>query len=161
MNSGKSPKPTLRSEIQAVKQEIDTLRQSVQLLMEEMEYFRHTIEELRREMYTAGPKEPPKRDSVDKLCRAYLDTISTVSIVDKVFVTEFEDTATLWTIVETPPPQDSSEAAQYVEHYNILDILQQNLPVDFHIIQAGDLAGEAGKAIPPEARLLWERQASE
>ena len=158
MASGNESAPNFLNDMKEIREDIQGLKQSIDFIIHELAHQRESIESLQREQYSRAPAEIPKRDSVDKLSQAYLGTVSTIAIVQKVFITESGDTATFWTVIDNPPDNNSSEQQTYEEQVNTLHILKENLPIDFHIISETELTSkECDEPIPPKAKLIWQR----
>ena len=164
MTSSDSPQAEFRDELARMKHEIDALCNSVELLKEELSFCRDTIAEMRKESseglsgeLTSAEQAKPR--ALKGLCNNYLEIVSTIDIVRQVFLAEAEDTATIWTIVDAPPPEDSPHASLYNEQLKTLSILRDNLPLEFYLLNESELpeGKQTEGIIPSHAKLIWER----
>ncbi|MBA7677048.1 hypothetical protein ES703_85296 [subsurface metagenome] len=149
----------VHDEIAKMRSEIDTLRNSVELIKQELSLCKETIDELSREGSGRPPVKQDELDPIDRLCKTYLDTVSSMDIVRQVFLVKAGETATIWTVVDAPPSEDPLRTPIYDEQVNLLNILKGNLPIDFYILNVLELTGneQPGGVIPADAKLIWER----
>ena len=98
-------------------------------------------------------------DTIFKLCTAYIEAIRSMDIVVKVMVTEAEDVTTCWTIIDAPPFEDSLREPIYAAQVNILSSLEDEISVDFHVLNIAELSepAELNNIIPPNAGIVWQR----
>ena len=158
MASGNESTPNILNDIKEIRDDIQGLKQSMDFIIHELANHKDSIESLRQEMYGRSPVESPVRDSIDKLSQAYLGTVSTIDIVQRVFIAESGDTATFWTVIDTPPDENSLGKQTYDEQVNTLHILKGNLPIDFHIVNEAELTSkEHDELVPSKAKLIWQR----
>ena len=149
----------VHDEIAKMKSEIDTLRNSVELIKQELSMCKDAITELSKKVYMRPPVEQAELDPVDRLCKTYVDTVSTMNIARQVFLVKSGDIATIWTIIDAPPLEDPLSKTKYDEQVSTLNILKANLPIDFYILNVLELTGseQPGGVIPADAKLIWER----
>ncbi len=164
MTSSDSPQSEFRDELARMKHEINALCNSVEVLKKELSLCRDSIAEMRKEPsgglsdeLISAEQAVPR--ALKGLCNNYLEIVSTIDIARQVFLAEDAGTATIWTILDDPPAEDSSHAPLYNEQLKTLSILRDNLPVEFCLLNASELleGKQTEDIIPSHARLIWER----
>ncbi len=157
MKSSDSPQFDPRDEITKVRQEIETVRNSVEFLAKELSSCKEMIAGLQQGGYGGPSGEQAEARSIDKLCNNYVSIVETVGIARQVFLVEDDNVAALWTIIEAP--SEDSLRASYDEEVALLKTLEQNMPVDFYVLDTSELSeGETVESIMPSgAKLVWER----
>lgn len=96
---------------------------------------------------------------VDSLCREYIDKVSAIEVVREILVVKGEKVTTVWTIINTPPFEDSVREPIYTAQLQILRSLEQVIPIDFYILNESELPSDEklSDVIPSNARSIWRR----
>jgi len=150
------PQIEFGDEITEMRREIDTLRYRTESVEQELSSCKQTIDELRKEVYG---RPSTKLASVGELCEAYVEIVSGINIVRQVFLCETNNIATIWTIIDATPFEDSLRTPIYDAQVKILSTLKENIPLDFYVLNVSELSeGEELKGIiPSNAKLVWEQ----
>ncbi len=156
MKPNDSPQFELSDEIAKIRLDLGDLRNTTNLILKELSLCREAIAKLHREVSGRPSPKETRVSPIEQLCKTYLDVVSNMKIIHKVFCITAGNTATFWTIVDTPPPEDSPSIPQYNEQLNTLLILKENMPVDFYILDVSELSEEKQQEepIPTEAELI-------
>lgn len=156
-SSAKVPStPELAIEVAELRRELGALRSSLDSLTQVLGSLKESGAGLFRDKFSESSAPPivtEKADVMDKLCQAFVDTVSTVDIAEQVFSGKADDSVKLWTIVGKAPSKKTA-LATYNDQMDRILILQQNMPVDIEILTHAE--AEAG-AVPKDAVCLWQR----
>lgn len=150
------PQTEFLDEITEMRREIDTLRYRTESVKQELSSCKQTIDELCKEVYG---RASTKLASVGELCKAYVEIVSGINIVRQVFLSETNNIATIWTIIDATPFEDSLRTPIYDAQVKILSTLKEDIPLDFYVVNVSELSeGEELEGITPSnAKLVWER----
>jgi hypothetical protein len=95
-------------------------------------------------------------ERAEKWCNTYVDLIQDINMVREVRLGETGQVATIWTIIDDPPAEDSPLKPTYDENLHTLEILKYNMPVELHILSVSEVAGEK-QTQQPDTKLVWQR----
>ena len=156
MKQSDSPRIKLSDEVAKMRQEIDALRQAVESMEKELLICKEAI--LHQESRGIPFVEETKKDPFEELCNFCLEIVSPVEIVRQIFVAGVREAATFWAIIDTPPSEDSHRKT-YDDQLDTLRILKYNVPFNFEVLDVAELPEKqkTEDAIPPDAKLIWER----
>lgn len=154
---GDLPATEFRDDVTELRQEIDTLRMTVHSLTQELAFSKRRIDELSEKVDKIYP--PVETNTIAEACKAYVKMVSGIDIVQKVFLIETMDVATIWTIIDAPPFEDSLRAPIYDAQLHILGMFRDHVPLDFNVLNVSELSEnqEPNNIIPVNAKLVWER----
>jgi FtsZ-binding cell division protein ZapB len=144
-------------EITELRQEIDSLSVTVNSLTQELASSRKRTDELSKKVDEIHSRV--ETNTVAKLCQAYVKIVSNIDMAKKVLVAETMDVATIWTIIDAPPFEDSLRTPIYDAQLRILSTLKEHVPLDFNVLNVSELPKkqEPNDIIPANAKLVWER----
>lgn len=96
---------------------------------------------------------------IDKLCSEYVDKVSNIKVVREILVVEEEEATTIWTIIKSPPFEDSLREPIYAAQSQVLRSLGQDITLDFYVLNESELPSDEklSEIIPSNARLIWQR----
>ncbi len=119
-------------------------------------YTRKSLDELTstlRELWSVTPTD------IDKLCKQYTDKVSHIKAVNEVLVVEEEQITTIWTIINSPPFEDSLREPIYEAQSHILRSLRQDIPLDFYVLNEAELTPDQklSDIIPANSIRIWRR----
>lgn len=151
------PQVQVRDEISDIRQGIVTLRNDMEAMKQELSSYKQAINELR--ITKVDKIDVTKLTSVRDLCKSYVDLIGNIDLVIQVFLVESEDVATIWTIIDAPPFEDSRREPIYEAQVKILSIQKGNKPLDFHILNISELSEDVKieSIIPSTGKPVWKR----
>lgn len=154
---GDLPATEFRDDVTELRQEIDTLRMTVHSLTQELAFSKRRIDELSEKVDKIYP--PVETNTVAKLCEAYLKIVSSIDMAKKVLVAETMDVATIWTIIDAPPFEDSLRTPICDAQLRILSMLKEQISLDFNVLNVSELSEnqQPDDIIPVNAKLIWER----
>ena len=105
--------------------------------------------------------KPEKRATagVKAAIKEYVDKVTTLPQVKEVLVARDEEGATIWTVIEAPPFEFSSEEPIYEAELEVLRDSPDDVLLDVRVLNVAELPGREGVAefIPAQARLVWRR----
>jgi len=153
------PQAEFRDEVADMKREIDTLRIRIVTMNQELISCKQTIDKLCKTVYESPPKEKTRSTRVDKLCKDYVDIISSIDIVRQILLVEDKDITTIWTIIDAVPFDSSLRTPIYDAQGKIFSVLEEDIALDFYVLNLSELPEkqELESIIPPSAKLVWER----
>ena len=155
MKPSDSAQSEFRSELTKVWREIAGLRESVESLRRELASFIETLGILPGISSASYPVEPTL-ERIESQCNSYVDLISDIAIVCEVLLTQTEQAATIWTIVDDPPAEDSPDKSAYDDERHTLAILEHNMPLNLKILSVSELS-RAEHLQTPDVKLIWHR----
>ena len=156
MNQGDTPRSEIGSELARMWHEIAGLRESVESLRRELAALGQTMGVLPA-VPSAGYPVESAQERLEAQCNSYVDLISDIGIIREVLLSQSEQRATIWTIIDNPPAEDSPERPSYDDQRHTLAILEQNMPLDLQIVSVSEMA-EAEQ--PGEMKLMWRRESA-
>lgn len=151
------PRTEFYDDITELRGEIDSLRAAVNSLTQELASSRKRIDELSKKVDVVCSRT--KTNTVAKLCEAYLKIVSSIDMAKKVLVAETMDVATIWTIIDAPPFEDSLRTPICDAQLRILSMLKEQISLDFNVLNVSELSEnqQPDDIIPVNAKLIWER----
>ena len=146
-----------RGEVAELRQELGALRVAVDAVKQESESLRRKIKKISEEV--SGICSPVQMRTIASLCQAYIEMVSSINIVQRVWLVEAPDVTTIWTIIDAPPFEDLLRTPIYDAQLQILRMMKAPVPLDFDILNIRELPKnqKLDDIIPASARLLWER----
>ncbi len=153
------PKHEFKDDISELRQEVDTLKLEVKSLAQRLESSNLEIVELSKKISKENSIRQATTASLDKLCNAYVEMVSKVEIVKKIFVVETQNGLVCWTIIDTEPFDSALCEPIYDAQVNIYQEMKENLALDFHVLNLSELHDrkELESILPPSAKLVWQR----
>jgi len=153
------PQTEFIDEITEMRREIDILRYRAKSVEQELASCKQTIDEMSKVVYEGLTIKQTKLATIADLCKAYVDLVSTINIVRQVLIVTTNHIATIWTIIDAPPFQDSLRTPIYDAQVKILSTLKENIPLDFYVLNVAELSEDEKleDIIPSNAKLVWER----
>lgn len=97
--------------------------------------------------------------NVDVVCTQYIEKVSSIEAAREILVVQAEKVTTLWTIIKSPPFEDSVREPIYAAQLQILRSLKRPIPIDFRILNETELPSDQdlSNAIPSNATSIWRR----
>ena len=131
-------------EMTQLKSEIQDLRSRVNSLEEEVSHWKATT---------------PRSANIQGLCKAFVKIISDVDIVQQVYLSETENLATIWAVIDAPPFEDNLRKPVYEAELEILRMSEDDVRLDFDILNIQELPKprKLANIIPMNAKLAWRR----
>ena len=85
--------------------------------------------------------------------------VNTIEIVKQILIVEDEEGFTILTLIEAEPFDDSQRKPIYQAQINILRQMEEDIPVDFHILNVSEHLNleELRDVIPSNAKIFWQR----
>ena len=153
------PPTALIDEFTNMKLVLGTLRREVNTLKQESSISKKTMAELSKKVQEIRSVILPTIPNLDELTNAYIQIVSSINIVHKVLVVETTEAATIWTIIDAPPFEDSYRDLVYDAQIEIFNMTKEDIPLDFYILNVSELVNkqELDKIIPSNSKLVWER----
>lgn len=153
------PPAEFRDEVADMKREIDTLRIGMATMNRELSSYKQTIDKLCKTVYESPSKEQTKSTRVDKLCKDYLDMVSSIDVVRQILLVEDKDITTIWTIIDAAPFESSLRTPIYNAQVKIYSEMEDDIALDFHVLNLSEFQEkqELKSIIPPSAKFIWER----
>lgn len=153
------PPAEFRDEVADMKREIDTLRIGMATMNRELSSYKQTIDKLCKTVYESPSKEQTKSTRVDKLCKDYVDIVSSIDVVRQILLVEDKDITTIWTIIDAAPFESSLRTPIYDAQVKIFSVLEEDIALDFYVLNISELPEkqELESIIPPSAKLVWKQ----
>lgn len=97
---------------------------------------------------------------IDRAYSDYIDKVKNIKVVREVLLVETDDVSTLWTIIESPPFDDTIREPIYNAQLHILRSIKGNTSIDFYVLNLLELPENEEKSsfIPAHAKLIWKRE---
>jgi hypothetical protein len=153
------PAPQFKDDIAELHQEVDTLKLMVKSLTKTLESSNKTIGELSKEIWQRQTIRQRAEASLYKLCNAYVEMVSKIEIVKKIYVVETSNGLLCWTIIDTEPFNSTLCEPIYDAQVKIYKEMKEDLALDFHVLNLSELHDrkELESILPPSAKLVWQR----
>ncbi len=155
----KFPTPEFRDDISELRHEVDTLKLEVKSLTKRLESSNRTIDELSKEIRQKHTIRQTGETSLDWLCNAYIEMVSKIETVKKIFVVETNNGLLCWTIIDAEPFDSTLREPIYDAQVKIYKEMKEDLALDFHVLNLSELQDkqELESVLPPGAKLVWQR----
>jgi hypothetical protein len=144
-------------EITQIWTEIKTLHQSLDSIRQELAFVKDAINDSSQTLFNNQNEESISMPNAEDHSHAYAQEVSTIDIVLKVILTQYEGNSIIWTIIEDPPPADSPQKPTYDDQLDTLEILKYNMPLNLDILNTAK-ARRRKQLHGPDAKIIWERQ---
>ena len=153
------PKREFRDDISELRQEVDTLKLMVKSLTKTIESSNKTIDELSKEIHQEYSVCQTFSTSLDSLCNAYVEIVSKIEIVKKIYVVDNSNCLLCWTIIDAEPFDSELRAPIYDAQVKIYQEMKEDMALDFHVLNLSELHDrqELESILPPSAKLVWQR----
>ena len=153
------PKREFRDDISELRQEVDTLKLTVKSLTKTIESSNKTIDELSRKIHQEHSVRQMVSTSLDSLCNAYVEIVSKIEIVKKIYVVDTSNGLFCWTIIDAEPFDSKLRAPIYDAQVKIYQEMKEDIALDFHVLNLSELHDrqELESILPPSAKLVWQR----
>lgn len=153
------PKPEFLDDISELRQEVDTLKLEVKSLAKRLESSNLEIAQLSKKIIKENAIRQATTVSLDKLCNAYVEMVSKIDIVKKIFVVETQNGLVCWTIIDTEPFDSTLLEPIYDAQVKIYRQMESTSALDFHVLNLSELhdSKELESVLPPSAELVWQR----
>jgi len=155
----KYPKHEFRDDISELRQEVDTLKLEVKSLTKRLESYNLEIIELSKKINKESSTCQATTASIDKLCNSYIEIVSKIEIVKRIFVVETRNSWVCWTIIDAEPFDSIQREPIYEAQVKIYREKEDDLVLDFHVLNLSELHDkqELESILPPSAKLVWQR----
>ncbi len=159
METRKFTKSEFLDDISELRQEIDTLKLIVKSFTKTLASSNKTIEELSKEFHQKQTIRQKVETSLDKLCNAYIEMVSKIEIVKKIYIVDTSNGLLCWTIVDAEPFDSTLLEPIYDAQVKIYKEIKEDLVLDFHVLNLSELHDrqELESILPPSAKLVWQR----
>lgn len=153
------PKPEFQDDISELRQEVDTLKLEVKSLAKRLESSNLEIVELSKKISRENAICQATTVSLDKLCNAYVEMVSKIDIVKKIYIVDTTNGLLCWTIIDTEPFDSTLLEPIYDAQVKIYREKEDDLALDFHVLNLSELhdSKELESVLPPSAKLVWQR----
>jgi hypothetical protein len=153
------PKHEFQDDISELRQEVDTLKLEVKSLAKRLESSNLEIVELSKKVSKENSIRQATTASFDKLCNSYVEMVSKVEIVKKIFVVETQNGLVCWTVIDAEPFDSTQSEPIYDAQVKIYQEMKEDLALDFHVLNLSELHDrkELESILPPGAKLVWQR----
>jgi len=153
------PKHEFQDDISELRQEVDNIKLMVKSLTTSIESSNKTIDELSKEIRQKYAIRQEGKTSLDNLCNSYVEIVSKIDIVKKIYVIEANNTLTCWTIIDAEPFDSELRAPIYDAQVKIYQEMKEGFAFDFHVLNLSELHDrqELESILPPSANLIWQR----
>jgi len=155
----KFPKPEFLDDISELRQEVDTLKLMVKSLTERLESSNLEIAELSKKISKENSIRQATTASLDNLCNAYIEMVSKIEIVKKIYIVDTSNGLLCWTIVDAEPFDSTVLEPIYDAQVKIYRQMESTSALDFHVLNLSELhdSKELESVLPPSAKLVWQR----
>lgn len=159
MGTRKFTKSEFLDDISELRQEIDTLKLIVKSLTKTLASSNKTIEELSKEFHQKQTIRQKVETSLDKLCNAYIEMVSKIEIVKKIYIADTSNGLLCWTIVDAEPFDSTVLEPIYDAQVKIYRQMESTSALDFHVLNLSELHDkpELESILTPGANLVWQR----
>lgn len=146
------PASEFQDDVAELKREVDVLRLNV-------ESIKNTIDDLSSEIRDIRSTIQTSTATITELCRAYVEAVSNIDTVQQVLLSQDEEGAIMWTIIDAPPFEDSLRTPIYEAQLRILRAVEGDALLDFHVLNVSELPRnqDVQEIIPPDFNVLWQR----
>ncbi len=153
------PKHEFRDDISELRQEVDTLKLEVKSLTKRLESSDLKIIELSKKISKENSIDQATTASLDNLCNSYVEMISKIDIVKKIYVIDTNGALTCWTVIDAEPFNSTQSEPIYDAQVKIYQEMKEDLALDFHVLNLSELHDrqELESILPPSAKLVWQR----
>jgi hypothetical protein len=130
---------------------------TIDIRRQELTSSKKTTEELSKKVNEIH--SPVETNEVTKLCESYVEIVSTIDIVHRVLFVKDEDGATIWTIIDAPPFEDSLRTPIYEAQLKILSSAKEGIFLDFHVLNVSELSKNQNieDIISSDFDVIWPR----
>ena len=144
IRESRKPVAVVDDEVTQLKGEIQDLRIRVNSLEEKVAHWEATI---------------ARSADVQGLCEGFVKIVSAVDIIQQVYLTEAENLATIWTVIDAPPFEDNLRKPVYEAELEILRMSEDDVRLDFDMLNIQELPKptDIANVIPKNAKLVWRR----
>jgi len=159
METRKFTKSEFLDDISELRQGIDTLKLMVKSLTKTIESSNKTIDDLSREIRQEHAVRQTVSTSLEMLCNAYVEMVTKIDIVKKIFVVDTSNGLLCWTIVDAEPFDSALREPIYEAQVKIYKEMKEDLALDFHVLNLSELHDrqELKSILPLGAKLIWQR----
>ena len=93
------------------------------------------------------------------LCNAYVEIVSKIGIVKKIYVVDTSNGLFCWTIIDAEPFDSDLRAPIYDAQVKLYQEMEEDMALDFHVLNLSELHDkqELKSILPPSAKLVWQR----
>ena len=153
------PKHGFQDDISELRQEVNTLKLEVKSLAKRLGSSNLEIVELSKKTKKESYTQQPIAASLDKLCNSYVEMVSKIDIVKRIYVADTTNGLVCWTIVDTEPFDSTMLEPIYDAQVKIYREKEDDLALDFHVFNLSELhdSKELESVLPPSAELVWQR----
>jgi hypothetical protein len=153
------PKHEFQDDISELRQEVDTLKLEVKSFAKRLESSNLEIVELSKKISKENSIRQATITSLDKLCNTYVEMVSKVEIVKKIYVVKTQDGLVCWTVIDAEPFDSELRAPIYDAQVKIYQEMKEDIALDFHVLNLSELHDrqELESILPPGAKLVWQR----
>jgi len=153
------PVSEFQDDVVELRHEVDVLRLSMESIKHAWSTVENTMERLSREINDIRSTIQTSNATITVLCRAYVEAVSNIDLVQQVLLSQDEEGATLWTIIDAPPFEDSLRAPIYEAQLKILRTMKEDSLLDFHVLNASELPQNQSveEIIPSNFDIIWKR----
>jgi len=153
------PASEFQDDVVELRREVDVLHLSVESIRQAWETTKKTLEELSREINDIRSIIQTSNATITGLCRAYVEAVSNIDLVRQVLLSQDEEVATLWTIIDAPPFEDSFRIPIYEAQTRLLRSIREDILVDFCVLNVSELSDNQRlkDIISPDFTILWQR----
>lgn len=118
-----------------------------------------TIEELSRKFEQRQSISQTTETLLDSLCKTYIEMISEIDIVKKLYIVETTNGLVCWTIVDTEPFDSTLLEPIYDAQVTIYKQMENTSALDFHVLNLSEFqyGQELESFLPLGAKLVWQR----
>ena len=156
------PKTEFRDNVSELRQEVDTLKFMVKSLAETIESSNKTIEELSNEIRHKQTDQQIRETPLNSLCNAYIEMVSNIEIINKIYISETIKGLSCWTIIDAEPFDSAICEPIYDAQVSIYKEIKAdlNLSLDFHVLNLTEICDrqELDSILPSNAKLVWQRR---
>jgi len=153
------PPPQFKDDIAELHEEVDTLKLKVKSLTKTLESSNKAIDELTNEIRQRQYTRQISESSYDNLRNAYVEMVSKIEIVEKIYIIEATNGLVCWTIVDTEPFDSTLLEPIYEAQIKIYRQIGSTSALDFHVLNLSEFhhRQELENILPPSAKLVWQR----
>lgn len=153
------PKHEFLDDISELRQEVDTLKLEVKSLAKRLESSNLEIVKLSKKVNKESSIRQATTASLDKLCNSYVEIVSKIEIVKRIFVVDTRNGLVCWTIIDAEPFDSALCEPIYDAQVKIYQEVKEDLSLDFHVLNLSELHDkqELESVLPSGAKLVWQR----